>query len=129
MILLFLCVIVVGCAHPVKNEPAPAVVSVSVLKEAACAGRASLHYAAIGLGGATDLVFVLSSGILVGTTLCSPALLLDSRAGGHSNLTRVCVEAFLREVDYDLFGFPVSKWARSETEGLLCRENITFSGT
>ncbi|MCR9203775.1 MAG: hypothetical protein NXH75_04295 [Halobacteriovoraceae bacterium] len=129
MILLFLCVIVVGCAHPVKKEPTPAVVSVSVLKEAACAGRASLHYAAIGLGGATDLVFVLSSGILVGTTLCSPALLLDSRAGGSSNLTGQCVEAFLRDFHFPLWGFPVSKWARAETEGLLCQENITFSET
>lgn len=134
-ILFFLCFIVVSCSHPRRQstESVPANVSVSdsgtILNKALCAGRATLHYAAAGLGGASDIVVVLSSGVLVGTTICSPALLLDSRAGGHSNLTGACVESFLKEVSYPMWGFPIYKWAKSETYPLLCPKNITISNT
>lgn len=89
--------------------------------------KSGLHYLAVGSGAIADVVIIFSAGIAVGLTVCSPALMADSYAGGNSNMAGACVEAFLREANLPkLYKFPITKYVDGKTYHLTCPNLTVF---
>lgn len=91
------------------------------------ASKTGLHYLAVGTGAIADVVVIFAAGIAVGVTVCSPMLIADSLAGGRSNATGACVDAFMKSGNFPgLYDFPITTFADGKTYHLTCPDFSEF---